>query len=154
MNVDPEPIADQEPVFNQAWVAIASGPLGAPVLGRVVGMLAARADCPIDRLDDALLVADAVAARAGSFSDDGRIRAQIVARFGSVELHVGPLRAGGADDLVASAALPGVGNVLERVADEIEPLESGDDDGEYLLIRLDFDAQRPSTTDRMESDVT
>jgi serine/threonine-protein kinase RsbW len=148
---DPDP----EPVFNQASVGVATGPLGAPVLGRVVGMLAARADCPIDRLDDALLVADAVAAKAGSFAEDGRIRVHVVARLGSVELHVGPLRPGGAGDLIASAALPGVGNVLERVADELEPQErQGDLEGEFLLIRLDFDAQRPSTNDRMESDVT
>jgi serine/threonine-protein kinase RsbW len=117
-------------------------------------MLAARADCPIDRLDDALLVADAVAAKAGSFAEDGRIRVHVVARIGSVELHVGPLRPGGADDLIASAALPGVGNVLERVADELEPQERDGDAGEFLLIRLDFDAQRPSKNDRMESDVT
>ena len=145
--------SDPDPVFNQASVGVATGPLGAPVLGRVVGMLAARADCPIDRLDDALLIADAVAAKAGTFSDDGRIRAQIVARLGAVELQVGPLRDGGADELIASAALPGVGNVLERVADELEALV-GPDGAEYLLIRLDFDAQRPPTIDRMESDVT
>jgi len=143
---------DTEPAFNQAWVGVARGPLSAPVLGRVVGMLAARADCPIDRLDDALLVADAVAAKAGSFSDDGHIRVQVVARLGSVELHVGPLSDGGADGLIASAALPGVGNVLERVADELEP--RGSEDEEYLLIRLEFDTHRPSTPDRMESDVT
>ncbi len=143
-----------EPVFNQAWVGVADGPLSAPVLGRVVGMLAARADCPIDRLDDALLVADAVAAKAGLFSDDGRIRAQIVARRGCVELQVGPLREGGADQLIASAALPGVGNVLERVADELQSQESDHDDEEYLLIRLGFDAQHPPFIDRMESDVT
>lgn len=145
-------IPDQEPVFNRAWVGVARGPLSAAVLGRVIGMLAARADCPIDRLDDALLVADAVAAKAGSFSEDGRIRAQVVARLGSVEIHVGPLRSGGAGGLIASAALPGVGNVLEQVADVLEAEEGTG--GEYLLIRLDFDAQRPSTTDRMESDVT
>ena len=144
--------ADPEPIFNRAWVGVASGPLSAPVLGRVVGMLAARADCPIDRLDDALLVADAVAAKAGSFSDDGHIRVQVVARLGSVELHVGPLRDGGADDLIASAALPGVGNVLERVADALEPQETRDE--EYLFIRLEFAAQGPPTFDRMESDVT
>ncbi len=144
---------DAEGVFNRAWVGIASGPLSAPVLGRVVGMLAARADCPIDRLDDALLVADAIAAKGGAFSDDGRIRAQIVARLGYVELTVGPLRDGGANGLIDSAALPGVGNVLERVADELEPCD-GDDGEEYLVIRLDFAAQRPSTIDRMESDVT
>ena len=63
-----------------------------PVLGRVVGMLTARADCPIDRLDDALLVADAIAAKAGSFSDDGRINVRVAVAAGSVELEVGPLR--------------------------------------------------------------
>lgn len=146
---------DAEPVFNQAWVGVTSGPLSAPVLGRVVGMLAARADCPIDRLDDALLVADAVAAKAGSFSDDGRIRAQVVARLGAVELQVGPLREGGADALIASAALPGVGNVLERVADELTSQgPDGDGGGEYLLIRLDFEAHSPDTIDRLETDVT
>ena len=141
-----------EPAFNQAWVGVANGPLSAPVLGRVVGMLAARADCPIDRLDDALLVADAVAAKAGSFTEDGHIRVQVLARVGLVELHVGPLRNGGASDLIASAALPGVGNVLERVADELEPQNSGEE--EFLLIRLEFDAQRPVTNNRMETDVT
>ena len=39
-------------------VSIAAGPLVGPVLRRVVGMLAARADLPLDRLDDAVLVAD------------------------------------------------------------------------------------------------
>jgi serine/threonine-protein kinase RsbW len=137
---------------NEASVGLADGPLVAPVLGRVVGMLTARADCPIDRLDDALLVADAIAAKAGSFSDDGRVNVHVTARSGCVELQVGPLRDGGADELVASAELPGVGNVLERVADVLEPQRDGD--GEFLLIRLGFDAHGSSTSDRMESDVT
>ena len=144
---------DVESASNEASVTVVSGPLAGPVLGRVVGMLAARADCPIDRLDDALLVADAVAARAASFSDDGRVNVHVSAELGSVELLVGPLRPDGADDLVESAALPGVGNVLERVADELEP-QAGMDGNEYLFIRLDFHAQRPPTIDRMESDVT
>jgi hypothetical protein len=140
------------PVANEATVGLANGPLVAPVLGRVVGMLTARADCPIDRLDDALLIADAIAAKAGSFSEDGRINVRVVARSGTVDLHVGPLRTGGADELVASAELPGVGNVLQRVADVLEPQRNGD--GEYLLIRLGFEAHDSSTSDRMQSDVT
>jgi hypothetical protein len=144
-----------DPGANEASLRVAEGPLVAPVLGRVVGMLAARADCPIDRLDDALLVADAVAAKAGSFSDDGAICVHVVAAMGSVELHVGPLRAHGAADLIASAALPGVGNVLERVADEVEPEQRPDDVGsEYLRIRLAFDVRRPSTIQGMEHDVS
>ncbi|MGH2901276.1 MAG: hypothetical protein ACRDMZ_21545 [Solirubrobacteraceae bacterium] len=135
---------DAEPVVNQASVVVASGPLGAPILGRMLGMLAARADCPIDRLDDALLIADAVAAKAGAFSHDGRIHVQVVARLGCVELIVGALRAGGASDLVASSALPGVGNVLERAADELAPqAHDGDGRADSLLIRLQFDARPP-----------
>jgi serine/threonine-protein kinase RsbW len=136
--------ADVESGSNEASVTVVNGPLAGPVLGRVVGMLAARADCPIDRLDDALLVADAVAAKAASFSDDGR-----------VNVLVGPLRPDGADDLVESAELPGVGNVLERVADEIESKHRDGEDGpEYLRIRLGFDVQRPSMIDRMGSDAS
>src|SRR5882757_7911843 len=46
-------------------IAVTPGPLVGPVLRRVVGMLAARADLPLDKLDDAVLVADIVAQRAG-----------------------------------------------------------------------------------------
>jgi serine/threonine-protein kinase RsbW len=137
-------------IQNQATVGVASGPLVAPVLGRVVGMLTARADCPIDRLDDALLVADAISAKAGSFSVDGRVNVRVVARAGSVELEVGPLRRGGAEELIASAALPGVGNVLERVADVLDAQQR--DGGDFLVVRLGFDAQGPATSDRMEFD--
>jgi len=128
--------------LNEAHLTVSPGPLAAPVLSRVVGMLAARADCPIDRLDDALLIADAVAARAGSFSRDGRIGVHVTAQSGALQLSVGPLREDGVQQLIASAELPGVGNVLERVADELQA-EHGDGDGEYLRIRMAFGAARP-----------
>jgi serine/threonine-protein kinase RsbW len=144
MTVDPE--------LNEATVGLARGPLAAPVLGRVVGILAARADCPIDRLDDALLVADAVAAKAASFSSDGRVNVRVMAEPGSVELRVGPLRPDGADGLIASASLPGIGNVLERVADELEQQPGDNGDDEYLRIRLGFGAQRQSTKAPEEAD--
>jgi serine/threonine-protein kinase RsbW len=130
--------------LNEAHLIVRHGPLAGPVLGRVVGMLAARADCPIDRLEDALLIADAVADRAGSYSADGLIGVLVTAQTGAVELSIGPLRehgAGlcchGAERLIASAELPGVGNVLERVADELLP-ERSNSDGEYLRIRMAF----------------
>jgi serine/threonine-protein kinase RsbW len=146
--------ADIENHSNSASVIVASGPLAGPVLGRVVGMLTARADCPIDRLDDALLVADAIAARAASFSPDGRVHVRVAVQLGSLELLVGPLRVDGADELVASAALPGIGNVIERVADALESERDDDDEHEYLRIRLGFDVQRPTMIDRMGSDAS
>jgi hypothetical protein len=138
--------------LNEASVGLAQGPLAAPVLGRVVGILAARADCPIDRLDDALLVADAVAAKAGSFAQDGRVNVRVVAERGSVELHVGPLRMDGASGLIESASLPGIGNVLERVADLLEPEPGENGNDEYLRIRLGFAAQRSTTRAPEEPD--
>ena len=131
-----------DPGINEATVGLARGRLAAPVLGRVVGILAARADCPIDRLDDALLVADAVAAKAAAFAEDGRVNVHVVAVPGSVELLVGPLRTDGARELIASATLPGIGNVLEQVADELDPQPSENGNAEYLRIRLGFGTQR------------
>jgi hypothetical protein len=118
---------------NSAQLVVRHAPLVAPVLSRVVGMLAARAQFPIDRLDDALLVTDALAAHASSFTPDGQVGVAIVAREGQLELRVGPLRAGAGSHFLAAAELPGVGNVLERVADQVH-VEAGED--EHLIVRL------------------
>lgn len=123
--------------LNEASIVLVDGPLVAPVLSRVVGMLAARADCPIDRLDDALLLADAVAASSGAVAVGGRIGVRVSAADGSLVMDVGPLRQHGAKDLLASAELPGVGNVLQRVADEVSPV-NGDNGVEHVHIRLGF----------------
>jgi len=139
--------------LNEAHLTVRHGPLAGPVLGRVVGMLAARADCPIDRLDDALLIADAVASRAGSYSDDGRIGVLVSAQTGAVELNIGPLQENGAQQLIASAELPGVGNVLERVADELLP-ERSNSNGEYLRIRMAFGPAGRASTSTGGTDAT
>ncbi len=123
---------------NEASVSVRPGPLVAPVISRIVGMLAARAQAPIDRLDDALLVADAIAAHGPGYAD-GLLGVRVRAGDGELELRVGPLRHDGARGLVESAELPGVGNVLERVADELV-VEDDDPDGERLVIRLGFRA--------------
>jgi hypothetical protein len=123
---------------NQARIRIRSGELVGAVLSRVVGMLAARAQCPIDRLDDALLVSDAIAAHAPSFTLNGTVEVAVIAEDGALVLRVGPLRAQGAQGLLEEADLPGVGNVLERVADELTTETAGEDGGERLVIRLDF----------------
>ena len=121
---------------NEARVAVANGPLVGAVLGRVVGMLAARAQCPIDKLDDALLITDAVAAHAPRFSADDRVRVVVRTDDSALEIIVGSLTQGGTEGLVADATLPGVGNVLERVADEVD--RSPGEDGEQLRIRVSF----------------
>jgi hypothetical protein len=115
------------PTPNEARVAIRNGPLVGAVLSRVVGMLAARALCPIDRLDDALLVTDAIAAHAPSHTDDGRVIVTVSADVGGIELRVAPLHPAGAAALLA-----------ERVADEITSGPSADGSSEELHIRIAF----------------
>jgi hypothetical protein len=128
--------ARTNPAPNEAQVVVANGPLVGAVLGRVVGMLAARAQCPIDKLDDALLITDAVAAHAPRFSSDDRVRVVVRTDDSSLEIIVGALTNGGTEGLVADATLPGVGNVLERVADEVD--RSPGENGEQLRIRVSF----------------
>ena len=122
---------------NEAIVRVVNGPLVAPVLSRVVGMLAARAQCPVDRLDDALLVADAIAAHTQTHTTEGHVTVRLFADGDAIELHVGELGEGGARGLLADASLPGVGNVLERIADEVS-IETGGDGREVLSLKLSF----------------
>ncbi len=117
-------------------VSIASGPLVGPVLRRVVGMLAARADLPLDRLDDAILVADLIAARAPAHVRDDEVRVDFQPGDRSLELVIGPLRAGGGQALITDAVVPGVGNVIEQLADELTVRADGAD--EFVSVRLSY----------------
>ena len=125
---------------NSARVRIVIGPLVGPVLGRVVAMLAARADCPVDRLDDALLVVDALAANAGAYVPDGRLSVDVLTGEGCLELLVGPLADGGADGLMRDSTVPGVGNVLEHVADQVGVQRDSETGAPVLCIRIEFPA--------------
>jgi serine/threonine-protein kinase RsbW len=120
-------------------VSIASGPLVGPILRRVVGMLAARADLPLDRLDDAVLVADLIAARAPAHVLHGTVDVSFEPGPRTLLLRVGPLRPGGGNALVVDAAVPGVGNVIEQLADELSV--AGEGSQEYLNVRLAYAGQ-------------
>ncbi len=119
---------------NEARLTVRSGDMLGPVLSRVVGMLAARAQCPVDRLDEAMLLTDAVAAHAPARAIDGFVTVAVAVDAEALELRVGALGPGGATSLMADAELPGVGNVFERVADDVRTV-----DGE-LVLRLSFSA--------------
>jgi serine/threonine-protein kinase RsbW len=122
-------------VRNEATIVVRRSALVGPVLGRVVGMLAARAHAPIDRLDDVLLATDAVAAHGPLHTPDGEgLEVHVEAGDLALQLRVGPLLLDGASKLVAAAELPGVGNILERVAEEITVETVGAT--EHLILRL------------------
>lgn len=120
-------------------VSVVQGPYVAPVLGRVVSMLAARADFSIDRLSDAQLVSDAVATNSQAHTLDGHVRVLVSEAPDTIALEVGPLVAGGARALVRATELPSLGSILERLADDVTVLPAPDapgGDAERLRVAL------------------
>jgi hypothetical protein len=113
---------------------LSAGPLLRPVLCRVVSMVLTRADWPLDRLEEALLVCDALCApgasesggastadgeRGSDFSGCERLTFSVQADEHEASLRVWELTPESADRLVREAHLPLVGNVLEHVAERI-----------------------------------
>jgi hypothetical protein len=133
------PVQDDPPTENSVSLRLANGPLAAPVLCRVVSMVLVRADCPMNRLDDAMILCDALSAHAPAHANDGHVAFTVLTDRGGVELRVGELAEQGATKLLADAAIPGVGNVLERLSDElrIEP-SSTEHSREELILTLRF----------------
>ena len=130
-------MAETQPaVDNRATVTLATGPLLGPVLSRVVGMLAARADWPVDRVDDALLVADAISAHGAKHAVDGHLTIALHASEEDLEIEVSSLEKDGARGLHADAELPGVGNVLDRIATEVSFAPESAGAGERLVLRI------------------
>lgn len=123
---------------NSALLRVRTGPLARPLLTRVVAMMLARAECPVDRLDDAMVICDALTAHASSYAEDGRIQFKVITHADGLELRVGALADGGANRLAQATALPGVGDVLTPIADAVRiesPAMGGNDE---LVLELGF----------------
>jgi serine/threonine-protein kinase RsbW len=119
---------------NTAHLTIVSPEMIGPVLGRVVGALAARRPITVDRLSDALLLTDAVSRHAPDAFTDGHFRFAVKDDESGIDLRVGPLPAGVAQRLRDGLELPEVGGSLESLADELT-VENGNA-GEYLIARF------------------
>ncbi|HEY7951441.1 MAG TPA: hypothetical protein VID70_00545 [Solirubrobacteraceae bacterium] len=123
---------------SETSLRLANGPLAGPVLCRVVSMVLARADCPVDRLDDALLACEEIATHGPGFVADGHLSVTLRTGRDRLELRVGELTEQGAEGMLSAAIVPGVGNVLERVSDELR-VEPGRDGGVgELVLRIGF----------------
>jgi hypothetical protein len=113
---------------------VPQGPLLAPVLGRVVRLHGARAELDIDRLSDAVLLTDTLAAHVWDHTVDGRVRVAIHTDDGTLVLDVGPLVAGGAEGLLEAGDHPEFGSVFATLADTVAVRT--DDDGDHLRLEL------------------
>jgi hypothetical protein len=135
---DGAPVQGDPPQENEVFLRLAAGPLAGPVLCRVISMVLARAHCPMDRLDDAMIVCDAISAHASPYARDGYLAFTVSARERELTLRVAELADEGARKLVQDAVVPGLGNVLERMTDELRVEPSEDGLPEELVLALSF----------------
>jgi serine/threonine-protein kinase RsbW len=123
-------------VSGPVILRLARSPAAVPVARRVAGALGARADLPVDRLEDAMIVAELLAVHGPAHSPGGRACVRMEARPGELGVEIGPLLAGGPEGLVADSVVDGVGPLLARLADEAVPT------GEGAALRLVIRAAR------------
>jgi anti-sigma regulatory factor (Ser/Thr protein kinase) len=131
-------LADDDPEFlgPTAGMSIVPGPLVSAISGRVTAMLAARADFPLDRLADAVLVSDAIAAHAEDYVTGSDVGLAIQDGEGLLDFRVGPLREGGAKGLLSELEVPGFGGSLERLVDNVEVEDVPGTDREFLVLTI------------------
>jgi hypothetical protein len=109
------------------------GTLLSGVLGRTVAMLAARANFSLDRLSDAQLVSDAVAAHSLGHAA-GALRVEVGDAERALAIRVGPLSTDGGQRVVRESDLPGVGLLLEHLVDDVAVTRDGN--AETLELRI------------------
>ena len=100
-----------------------------PVLARVIGALAARAEFSVDRLADTVLLGDAVSSSGESDFAGGRLGISIKDSAGTLSVRVGPLVKGGGERLLSEMDVPGAGS-LRTLASSMEVTQGETADGE------------------------
>jgi serine/threonine-protein kinase RsbW len=117
------------PTVHPRTIALTTvpGDLARTVLPRLMCGLAARAHFSTDRLCDVHLLGDAIGASDGASL---QIAAGVEPR--ALELRIGPLEQGRAQQLIADASLEGLGSVIAKLVDRLR-VESA---GSYELLAL------------------
>jgi serine/threonine-protein kinase RsbW len=125
-------------VPEELAMAITPGAMVKPVLARVIGALAARAEFSVDRLADTVLLGDAVSSSGGGDFSDGRVGISIKDGSGTLDVRVGPLVEGAGERLLAEMEVPGHGS-LRSLASAMEVTKGeapGGETAEFLVIEV------------------
>ena len=129
------PLPAQSEDTMTTTLVIAPAGLARAVLPRVLCVLAARANFSTDRISDAQLVADSLAAHVPGSLGESTLSLAIGMRTGSLELCVGPFGAGSADRLILDSSVHGLGPVIEKLTDDRRVAAIGPA-GEMLALQL------------------
>ena len=106
------------PPPGELVVTVSAGPLAPPVLGRVIGLLAARAGFSLEGISEAQLITDSLAAHVPRVIVGGKIQVGIDRADEGLMVRVGPLEEGGAQRILESSALGDLPPVLERLTNQ------------------------------------
>jgi serine/threonine-protein kinase RsbW len=104
------------------------------VLSRAVSAFAVRRDLTVDRVSDAMLLAEAVSDFTAEALASETPSFSLADGDGGIELTVGPLAAGGGERLRAGLELPEAAGTVESLADLVAVEER--DDGEYVAFSI------------------
>jgi Anti-sigma regulatory factor (Ser/Thr protein kinase) len=127
-------------VPNELAMTLAPGAMVKPVLARVMGALAARAEFSVDRLADTVLLGDAVSSSGEDDFSDGRVGISIKDSAGTLGVRVGPLVEGAGEKLMAEMDVPGAGS-LRSLASTMEIAKDETSQGEAVEF-LVFEVER------------
>jgi len=128
------PEEDGSQASGQAIVIeLAPGDIAEVVLARIVGILASRAGLGVDRVTEALALAEALGAHSREIAGDDHFRVVATANNGDLCLTIGPVATGDAARLLQLETHPALGSVIERLADRVEVADRG---GEVLELHL------------------
>ena len=104
---DPDASNGHAETPDETAIALAAGEMVRPVLARVIGALASRAEFSLDRLADTVLLGDAVSYHGAEDFTQGRVGISIKATEGAMAITIGPLVDGGGERLLGAMDLPG-----------------------------------------------
>jgi anti-sigma regulatory factor (Ser/Thr protein kinase) len=127
-----------ERMSEELEMAITPGAMVKPVLARVIGALAARAEFSVDRLSDTVLLGDAVSSSREGDLHEGVLGVSLKDGDGTLDVRVGPLVEGAGERLMADMDLPGHGS-LRSLARSMEVTKGETADGraaEFLVFEV------------------
>jgi serine/threonine-protein kinase RsbW len=119
-------------------IALTPGETVKPVLARVIGALAARAEFSVDKLADTVLLGDAVSSSGADDFSGERVAISIRDSAGAIGVRVGPLVQGGGERLMSEMEVPGAGS-LRTLATSMEVTEGetpGGESAEFLEFEV------------------
>jgi hypothetical protein len=123
-----------QPRSEELALQIPPGEVARPVIARVIGALAARAEFSVERLSDTVLIGDAVSAHTPEDFPEGLATISIRDGSGTLSVRVGPMVEGGGDRILSAMDLPGGGGSLRGLAGSMDVVR--EDDGEYLEFEV------------------